>query len=82
MSERVELELALPKNTYDALKQAAERKQKSEAELAIEAIEAYVKPPAAADPLVGLFADEPELIDQIMRDIMEARETTPLRAKD
>ena len=31
------------------------------------------------DDLLGLFADEPELIDRIVSDAMTARETHPLR---
>lgn len=31
------------------------------------------------DPLIGMFADEPELIDRIIEDIMQAREHDPLR---
>ncbi|HZO90796.1 MAG TPA: hypothetical protein VFB38_20885 [Chthonomonadaceae bacterium] len=34
---------------------------------------------ADADPLLGLFADEPELVDQLIASAMEARENHPLR---
>ena len=32
-----------------------------------------------ADPLLGLFRDEPELLDQVVQDAMRDRETRPLR---
>lgn len=32
------------------------------------------------DPLWGMFRDEPELMDQIVRDAMRDRQTVPLRA--
>ena len=33
----------------------------------------------ADEPFLGMFADEPELIDQMMGSIMTAREEHPLR---
>jgi hypothetical protein len=35
---------------------------------------------ATGDPLLGMFAREPELIDQIAESAMQAREKHPLRA--
>ena len=34
------------------------------------------------DPLLGLFTDEPELLDRTVQDAMYARETQPLRLAD
>jgi len=34
----------------------------------------------AEDPLLGMFADEPELIDQIVAIAMQDREEVPLRS--
>jgi hypothetical protein len=36
----------------------------------------------APDPLLGLFADEPELLDLALQEAMYARETQPLRLAD
>lgn len=33
----------------------------------------------ARDPLLGLFADEPELMDEVVESAMRDRETRPLR---
>ncbi len=75
----IEMELALPENTYLALKRAAEGKRKSEAEFVVEAIETYLKSIATVDPLLGLFADKADLVDTVGEEIMRARETTPMR---
>ena len=41
------------------------------------------KPPIQKnDPLLGLFTNDAELIDQITESAMQARETTPLRYQD
>lgn len=34
------------------------------------------------DPLWGMFRDEPELMDQVVRDAMRDRHAIPLRATD
>ena len=36
----------------------------------------------APDPLLGLFVDEPELLDVAIQEAMQARETQPLRLGD
>jgi hypothetical protein len=69
----------LPQSTYLALKRAAEQKRKTETELAVEAIQAYLDRLTHIDPLLGLFADDPALIDSIASDAMRERESTPLR---
>jgi hypothetical protein len=38
--------------------------------------------PAPTDPLLGLMADEPELIDQVVEMAMTSRESHPLRTDD
>ena len=79
MSNTQAIELVLPHRTYLALKQAAEQEKKSETELAVEAIQAYLDRLARIDPLLGLFADDPALIDSIAADALRDRESTPLR---
>lgn len=79
MNEPRIIELSLPPETYGALEQAAQRAHKTATELAVAAIEAYLKQLATIDPLLGLFADEPELIQQVIEDVLNARVNTPLR---
>ena len=79
MDDTKALELVLPASTYLALKQAAEQKKKTEVELILEAIQKYLVQLAQIDPILGLFADEPELMDEVAADVMRGREGTPLR---
>jgi len=79
MNETIAIQLMLPKDTYQALQQTARRQSKSEADLAVTAIEAYLGQTSGIDPLWGLFADEPELIDQVVEQAMQDRERIPLR---
>jgi hypothetical protein len=68
------VELKLPSDTFLALQRAAVREHKSETELAVEAIHAYLEQLGINDPLIGLFADEPELMDEITENAMQVRE--------
>jgi hypothetical protein len=75
----VALKLKLPESTFAALQQAATQAKKCEAEVALTAIHAYQDQLAKIDPLLGLFADDSQLIDQIEADAMLAREKAVLR---
>ncbi len=78
MSDTVTLKVSMPKGTYRAVQQAAEQRHKTEAEVVVEAVQVYLEQ-SQADPLLGLFADEPDLIDEIASEAMRGRENTPLR---
>ena len=73
------IQLTLPETTYLSLTRAAEQENKTAVELAVEVIETYFNRLKDIDPLLGLFADEPELIDQMVEDVMLTRSSTPLR---
>jgi hypothetical protein len=79
MTETTTLAVNLPTTTYEALQQAAERTHKTTSEIALEAIDTYLQRLGGIDPLLGLFADEPDLIQQTLDDAMRSRETTSLR---
>ena len=73
------IELQLDEQTVErALKLAASRQCTLE-ELIKEVVERLEAPDAASEPFLGMFADEPDLIDQVMVSTMMARETHPLR---
>jgi hypothetical protein len=40
------------------------------------------EPPAGARSVLGLFGNEPELIDEVCEEAMQARERDPLRRTD
>ena len=75
----IDLELKLPESTYAALQQAATQTHRSEAEVALTAIQTYLNQLADIDPLLGLFADDVLLIDQVEADAMQTRERATLR---
>lgn len=45
-------------------------------------LRAVSEPPAPSRPVLGLFADEPELMDEVCELAMQARERDPLRRPD
>lgn len=71
-------ELVLPEDTYQALAEAAKKEHKTAGELAVEAIESYLSRLKSIDPLLGLFADEEDLIDAVAEDAAQSR-NRPLR---
>jgi len=75
--EKIELQLD-EEILARALKLAASR-QCSLEELIKEIIEQMEVSEIADEPFLGMFADEPELIDQMMASTMMAREAHPLR---
>jgi hypothetical protein len=78
----IALELKLPESTYTALQQAASQTHKSEAEVALAAIQAYLNQLTHIDPLLGLFANDFNLIDQVEADVMQSRERATLRLRE
>jgi hypothetical protein len=48
----------------------------------LQKFESTQPPISKNDPLLGLFANDADLIDQITESAMQARETTPLRYQD
>ena len=75
--ETVELQLD-PKTLELARRLVASRRCTLE-ELITEAIEQLATVSAGEDAFLGMFAHEPELIDQVVESAMEAREIHPLR---
>ena len=76
MSKTTSLEIELPEETYNALQRAAARAHKTEAELVRDLVQSSLQKQAS---LLGLFTDEPELMDAILADAMRSRVTAPLR---
>lgn len=74
MSTSIGLQIELSDDLYQALRHAATIRDKSEAEVAQEAIETYLLGLLTTDPLIGLFTDEPDIIDAVTADAMLSRE--------
>ena len=61
-------------NIFLALERAAKREHKTKWELAAEAILVYLERLGMNKPIIGLFADQPELIDTVTELAMQLRE--------
>lgn len=79
MSENISFQVSLPKNTYQALKRVAKKTHKSESDIMLDALRAYLDQLAKVDPFLGMFADESDLMDEVVTYAMRTRESTPLR---
>lgn len=79
MSENISIRVSLPKRAYQALKRVAKKKQKSESDILLDALRAYLEQLAKVDPFLGMFADDTELMDEVLTYAMQTRESTPLR---
>lgn len=79
MSENISFRVSLPKRAYQALKRVAKKKQKSESDILLDALRAYLDQLAKIDPLLGMFADDTDLVDEALTYVMQTRESTPLR---
>ena len=73
------IELQLDEQTLARALRLAESRWGGLEELITEIIEQMEVVETADDPFLGMFADEPELIDQVIESIMMAREAHPLR---
>lgn len=82
MTTRFALQIELSEKLYRELRQAAANLEKSEAEIATDALQSYLAKLQAVDPLLGLFANEAELMDRIAADALQSRERTPWRASE
>ena len=76
-------DLQLDEKTYALARQLANQQQISVEQLVSQAIEQYAATPqrdeSPRESMIGLFADVPELMDQIVEEAYQNRERTPLR---
>ncbi len=73
------IELQIDDQPFEQVQRLAEARQYSLQALIIEIIEQLAKISPKANPLLGMFAQEPELLDQVLEAAMRSRETVPLR---
>jgi hypothetical protein len=71
------IELELDEETLERARQLAAARQCSLEELIRDLLQQVQQLPQ--DPYLGMLADEPELIDQVIESAMKAREEHPLR---
>lgn len=75
------IELQLAPKTLELARQLVASRRCTLEELITEAIEQLATVSAGEDAFLGMFAREPELIDQIVESALEARERHPLRQR-
>jgi hypothetical protein len=75
--ERIEIEL--DEETLARARKLAEARRCSLDELVKEFIRQETKPTSSIDTMLGMFADEPALLDEVVESAMQARERDPLR---
>jgi hypothetical protein len=74
------IELQLDQETLERAQRVATRRQSTLEALLKEIIEFLAGPEPEQDPILGMFAHEPELIDEVVENAMAAREEHPLRS--
>ena len=76
------IELQLDQETLERAQRVATQRQSTLEGLLKEIIEFLAGPEPAQDPFLGMFANNPELMDQVVEFAMAAREAHSLRAAD
>lgn len=74
------IELQLDEQTLERARRVATRRHSTLEGLIQEIIEFLAGPEPTDDPILGMFAHEPELIDQVVESALAARERDPFRA--
>jgi hypothetical protein len=73
-------DLQLDEETLARARRLAASRQVTVEELIKEALAQLETPAATEDPILGMFADVPELMDEIVEETMQARERHSLRS--
>jgi hypothetical protein len=73
------IELQLDEQTYERAQKLAQARFSTLEAWVTDIINQLILIDTEADPLLGMFADEPELMDQVIEAALSARETDPLR---
>jgi len=74
------IQLKLDEITFKHAQRVAQQRHSTVETLVKDIINLIATRPDTEDPFMGMFAQEPELIDQIVAATMQSRETMPLRA--
>jgi hypothetical protein len=74
------IELHLEERVLDRVRRLARARHCTIEDVFTDAIERVPVAAAQEDPILGMFKDEPQLVDEMARAAMEARERHPLRS--
>ncbi len=75
------IEVQLDEQTFERARRLAETRRYTLESLIVEIVQHLATIEMKGDPLPGMFADEPETIDQAIESAMTAREAHPLYLK-
>jgi hypothetical protein len=64
---------------YQALKRVAKKAHKSESDILLDALGAYLDQLAKVDPFLGMFAEDADMMDEVVTYAMRTRVSIPLR---
>jgi hypothetical protein len=73
------VELYLDDQTFERIKHIAAHRHGTVETLIQDLVQRLVAIETTADPLLGMFAQEPDLMDAVIAAALDARETDPLR---
>ncbi len=73
------VELQLDDRTFEQIKHIAAHRRATVETLVPDLIQRLISAETADDPLLGMFAQEPDLMDAVVTSAMQAREVTSLR---
>lgn len=76
------LQVQLPTFTYRSLQRVAVRSHRTEDEVVSDVLQEYFAKTAVSDSLLGLFADDTALMDEVTAAAMVDREEARLRVED
>ena len=75
----ITIELHLDDQTLEQVRDIAARRRATVEALIESLVQRLVGAEAGADPLLGMFGQEPDLMDAVVASAMKARQTDPLR---
>ncbi|MFO7917335.1 MAG: hypothetical protein R6V13_04595 [Anaerolineae bacterium] len=73
------IEIELNERALARLRQMAENRNTTIERVLQDMVECVLESQASDDVVLGMFAQEPELIDEVVAEAMEARKSDPLR---
>ena len=73
------IKLQLDDKTFEQVKHIATRRRATVETLIQDLVQRLVTAETTDDPLLGMFAQEPDLMDAVTTSAMQAREANPLR---
>lgn len=79
--KKIKVEIELEESTYWLAKRMANQSDRNFSDLIAYAIKKLAESEPPKDRIKGGWADEPELVDEILEDIMKSRAAHPLNQK-